>query len=274
MDRRASLLDELLADLRAETDDLIAILSGLDHDDWSCPTPAAGWQVRDQVSHLAYFDETATLAATDTSQFRAEAEELVAVGPDFPDYVAHRYRDLRPFDLLTWFWQARAEFLRSVSGRDPRDRVPWYGPDMSLMSSATARLMETWAHSQDIVDALGMARVGTNRLRHIAHLGVRTFGFAFGLRDRAVPTKDVRVEITAPDGTVWSWGPEGSDDSVTGPALDFCLVVTQRRHVADTDLCVTGPVATDWMSIAQAFAGAPGPGRGPGAFPKAEGRRR
>lgn len=274
MNQRTALLDELLADLRAETDDLFAILSELDVADWGRPTPAAGWQIRDQVSHLAYFDEIATLSATDVDRFRREADELTALGPDFPDHVARRYHDLRPYDLLTWFWQARAEFLRSLCGRDPRDRVPWYGPEMSLMSSATARLMETWAHGQDIVDALGLAREGTNRLRHIAHLGVRTFGFAYGLRDRPVPTVGVHVAITAPDGAVWSWGAEGAENTVTGRALDFCLVVTQRRHVADTDLRITGPVATDWMSIAQAFAGVPGPGREPGQFVKAEGRQR
>lgn len=274
MDRRSTLFDELLVDLRAETADLIEILSGIDVADWGRPTPAEGWLIRDQVSHLAYFDETATLAAIDEDRFRREADELVALGPNFPDRIAHRYREMRPQDLLAWFEQSRTDFLRALDGRDPRGRVPWYGPDMSLMSSATARLMETWAHGQDVLDALGVTREGTKRLRHIAHLGVSTFGFAFGLRDRPVPMVDLRVALTAPDGSIWSWGPEDAENSVTGPALDFCLVVTQRRHFADTDLCVVGPTATDWVSIAQAFAGTPGPGREPGQFPKVEGSQR
>lgn len=274
MGRRTVLHDELLADLRAETDDLVDVLSGLDQTDWDRLTPADGWRIRDQVSHLAYFDETAKLAATDADRFRREADVLVALGPDFPDRVAHRYRDMRPHDLLTWLERSRTGFLEAMSGRDPRERVPWYGPDMSLMSSATARLMETWAHGQDVLDALGLPREGTMRLRHVAHLGVSTFGFAFGLRDRPTPTADIRIAITAPDNSLWSWGPDGAENAVTGSALDFCLVVTQRRHVSDTDLCVTGPVAAEWISIAQAFAGAPGPGREPGQFSKAEGRRR
>ncbi len=68
----------------------------------------------------------------------------------------------------------------------------------------------------------------------------------------------------APGGGTWTWGPDGARDMVTGPALDFCLAVTQRRHVDDTTLRITGPVAAEWMGIAQAFAGPPGPGRAPG----------
>jgi uncharacterized protein (TIGR03084 family) len=125
--------------------------------------------------------------------------------------------------------------------------------------------METWAHGQDIADTLGVRRQPTARLRHVAHIGVSTFGFSFRLRGRAVPTAPVRIELTAPHGTRWSWGPAEADNKVCGPALDFCLVVTQRRHPIDTELTITGPVATEWMSIAQAFAGAPGPGRPPKA---------
>ncbi len=131
--------------------------------------------------------------------------------------------------------------------------------------------METWAHGQDVADALGVPREPTGRLRHIAHLGVRTFGFCFRLHGRPVPDPPVRVELTAPDGTTWAWGPAGARDRVTGPALDFCLVVTQRRHLTDTALEVHGPVATEWISIAQAFAGAPGGGRTPGQFAAAPG---
>jgi uncharacterized protein (TIGR03084 family) len=137
---------------------------------------------------------------------------------------------------------------------------------MSAASSATARLMETWAHGQDVADTLGVQRLATGRLRHVAHLGVATLGFSFQLNGRPVPAEPVRVELSVPGGETWTWGPAGVPDSVTGPALDFCLAVTQRRHLDDTGLRVTGPVAAEWMSIAQAFAGAAGPGRSPGQF--------
>jgi uncharacterized protein (TIGR03084 family) len=256
----------LLADLAAETQVVRDMLVPLDDAGWDTPTPAAGWAVRDQVSHLAYFDEAATLAAADPDRFRAEAAELMALGPSFPDDIAGRYRDLSPVKLLAWFDDARNGFAGTFGAIDPKARLPWYGPDMSAASSVTARLMETWAHGQDVADALGVRREPTGRLRNVAHLGVRTFGFAYQLNGRTVPDAEIRVELAAPDGSTWTWGPEGAADRVEGPALDFCLVVTQRRHIADTALQASGPVATEWMSIAQAFAGPPGPGRHPGQF--------
>jgi uncharacterized protein (TIGR03084 family) len=125
--------------------------------------------------------------------------------------------------------------------------------------------METWAHGQDVADTLGVTREPTDRLRHVAHIGVRALPFSFVLRERPVPDAPVRVELVAPSGESWTWGPEDAADRVTGPALDFCLLVTQRRHRDDTALEVTGPVATEWATIAQAFAGVPGEGRKPGA---------
>jgi uncharacterized protein (TIGR03084 family) len=141
---------------------------------------------------------------------------------------------------------------------DPIAKLPWYGPPMSPASFATARLMEYWAHGQDIADALGVERTPTDRLRHICHLGYRTRGFAYLNRGMASPSDDVRLELTAPDGTPWTYG--AGDATVSGSALDFCLLVTQRRHRDDLDLKATRS-ADEWLSIAQCFAGPPGPGR-------------
>ncbi len=140
-------------------------------------------------------------------------------------------------------------------------KVPWYGPPMSPASFATARLMEYWAHGQDIADGLGVTRTPTARLRHICHLGVRTRGFSHVIRKEQPPEVDVRVELVAPDGELWTWGT--GPDTVTGPALDFALLVTQRRHRSDLALTATGAGADHWLDIAQAFAGSPGPGRQP-----------
>jgi uncharacterized protein (TIGR03084 family) len=133
---------------------------------------------------------------------------------------------------------------------------------MSTMSFVTARLMETWAHGQDIADALEMPRTATSRLRHIAHLGVRTRSNSYVVRGLAGPVTPVTVALTGPAGESWVWEEsESPGDRIQGSALDFCLVVTQRRNVADTGLVVEGSTASQWMSIAQAFAGPPGPGR-------------
>jgi uncharacterized protein (TIGR03084 family) len=128
--------------------------------------------------------------------------------------------------------------------------------------------METWAHGQDVVDALGIERVPTDRLRHIAHLGVATFGWSYSVRQMKVPDSPVRVEITSPSGELWTWGPEKANDMVKGSAEEFCLVVVQRRAPADTQLVITGATARQWMSIAQTYAGLPGAGRKPGMFSK------
>jgi uncharacterized protein (TIGR03084 family) len=266
MAARTVTLAELLADLAAETRVVDDMQDTLTPAQWELPTPAAGWAIRDQVSHLAFFDDAAVPAATDPDRFRAEAAELV--GPTFPDEVADHYRRLPVDRLAGWYHAARDELLNVFGGLGGRTRVLWYGPDMSVTSSATARLMETWAHGQDIADTLGATREPTDRLRHIAHLGVLTFGFSYQRNSRPVPSAGVRVDLVAPDGGGWTWGEDICGDSVTGSALDFCLVVTQRRNLADTDLTVSGPVATEWMSIAQAFAGAPGTGRKPGEFPE------
>lgn len=255
----------LLTDLAAETAEVDSLLAGLPDAAWELPTPAVGWAIRDQVSHLAYFDQAATLAATRPEEFRDQAARAMVHGPGFADMIAGQHRRDDPAALLGWFRAARATLLTTFGELDPSTRVPWYGPPMSVASSATARLMETWAHGQDIADTLGIRREPAMRLRHIAHLGVRTLGFSFVVRGLEVPARPVRVELTAPDGSRWHWGPAQAPDLVTGPAEDFCLVVTQRRNLADTRLRVTGPAATQWMSVAQAFAGPPTTGRPAGS---------
>jgi uncharacterized protein (TIGR03084 family) len=253
----------LVADLAAESADLTRMLVPLAPGDWELPTPAAGWAIRDQISHLAFFDEAATLSATDPARFRQEAAEMMSAGDDFTEAVARDHRQLPPGELLEWLATAREEYLRTFADLEPSWRLPWYGPPMSAASSVTARLMETWAHGQDVADALGAARPATARLRNIAHLGVATMGFSFTLRGQLVPTVPIRVELAGPDGAAWSWGPADAADRVQGDALDFCLLVTQRRHRLDTGLIVTGAAAVAWLDLAQAFAGPPGPGRPP-----------
>ncbi len=253
----------LTADLAAESADLDRVLAALPDDAWSTPTPAAGWSVADQVVHLAHFDETATAAAVDPDRFRTDAATLMGHGDDFTEVVTRDNRRRTPTDLLAWLRTARAEYLRVFAAMDAGTTLPWYGPPMSAASSVTARLMETWAHGQDVVDAVGAIREPTSRLRNVAHLGVATYGWSHRVHGQEPPTTPVRVELTAPDGAQWTWGPADAADRVTGSALNFCLLVTQRRHRADLALVATGPVADRWLDVAQAFAGPPGSGREP-----------
>ncbi|GII80588.1 hypothetical protein Sru01_55700 [Sphaerisporangium rufum] len=260
-------MPDLLADLRAEGDELLAVLEPLGPAEWERPTPAAGWAVRDQVSHLAWFDDAATTAATDPEGFRAALPAFAARGEGAVDEIAAAARGLSPGQVIDWFRAARARSLAALAAVDPRARLPWYGPDMSAASFATARIMETWAHGQDVADALEITRVPTDRLRHIALLGARALPYGFVVRGLEPPAAPVRVELTLPGGGRFEHGPAGAADLVRGTALDFCLLVTRRRHRDDTALEVRGATAEAWLSVAQVFAGPPGADR-PAGMPR------
>lgn len=258
-------LTALIADLRAEHAELDAVVAGLPLEGWDRPTPADPWTVRDQISHLTFFDEAAAQAVSDPDGFVRSLEDAAADVQGYMDAPLVKGRGMEPAEVLGWWRSKRAAMLDAFAKADPAQRVPWYGPPMSPASFMSARLMETWAHGQDIFDALGLRREPTARLRHVVHLGVRARGYSYVVNGMAQPPEDVRVELSAPDGEVWSYG-ESDENRIVGPALDFCLVVTQRRHLADTSLVIEGPAATEWMSIAQCFAGPPGAGRVPGQF--------
>ncbi len=252
---------ELCDDLLAERADLEALLEPLDEAGWRTPTPAPGWQVLDQVTHLAWFDEAATLAITDPEAFRSGRAEVLADVDGFVDRVAREHHDRSGADVLAWLHRTGGQLTTAARASDPTVRVPWYGPAMTLASSVTARIMETWAHGQDVADALGVEREPSPRLPHVAFLGWRAFANSFRVRGRPEPEVALRVEL----GEV-VLGPPDAADVVRGSLVDFCLVATQRRHPADTGLRAEGPVATEWLGIAQAFAGPPGAGRRRGQF--------
>jgi len=260
-------MDSIYADLQAELQALDVIVSPLNEADWNHPTAAENWLVRDQISHLGSTDRTAVIAAGEPERFKtailtenrqARQTHCLAAG-----------RAMHHTELLTWWRNGYTTMLEVFRRLDAKTRIPWFGPAMSAVSFTTARLMETWAHGQDIVDALGLQRDPTDRLRHVATIGVLARPFSYRVHGQEPPTADVRVELTSPAGALWTWGDAQAANRISGNALDFCLVVTQRRHPADTGLHIAGAIAHGWMQIAQAFAGPPGTGRAPGQFTSA-----
>ena len=251
---------DLLADLEAEQQALDEVVGALAPDQFALPTPSPRWTVADQLGHLTYFDGTAVLAIEDPEAFGGALHQLIeaAAGGDegVDAFVLGAYRAMSPDELVV-AWRANRAALSTAAATLADDaRVPWYGPAMSAKSFLTARLMETWAHGQDIVDTVGADRPATDRLRHIARLGHLTRGWSYHNRGLEPPAGDVAVVLQAPSGDTWRFGDDGGDGNrIEGAALDFCLVVTQRRNVADTDLVVEGERAADWMRVAQAFAG-------------------
>jgi uncharacterized protein (TIGR03084 family) len=263
-----SLVDDVLADLSAESDQLWATVSGLDDTGWRTPTPAAGWSVATQIAHLAWTDEAAVLAAgarTPEGKQAWDAVVLAAIADPmgYVDEQAHEVAALAPQALLARWGAARDALTRALRDYPAGERMPWFGPPISAPSMATARFMETWAHGLDVYEALGVEAEPTDRIRHVAHLGVRTRDFAFGVHDLTPPGADFHVELVAPSGARWAWGPADAAQAVRGSAYDFCRLVTQRVHRDDTDLVAVGPDADRWLDIAQAFAGPAGGGRDP-----------
>jgi uncharacterized protein (TIGR03084 family) len=254
--------DLIVADLRAESADLDALVGDLEAERWRTDTPAPGWTIAHQIAHLLWTDRVALTAVTDEPGFAAVLERAAENPAGFVDAGAEELAALAPTQLLTDWRTTRAalheELLTVADGR----KLPWFGPPMSAASMATARLMETWAHGLDVADALGVTRTPTARLRSIAHIGVRTRDFAYAVNGLAAPTEPFRVELTAPDGSAWTWGPEDAAQVVSGPAEHFCMLVTQRRPRSELAVVAVGDDAERWLSIAQAFAGPPGPGRG------------
>jgi uncharacterized protein (TIGR03084 family) len=251
----------VVADLRAESDELDAMVADLPAAQWAEATPAPGWTVAHQIAHLLWTDRVALMAVTDEAAFATVLEEAAKNPTGFVDDGAVALAAVPPAQLLADWRQTRArlhdELMAVADGR----KLPWFGPPMSAASMATARLMETWAHGLDVADALGVKRAATARLRSIAHIGVRTRDFAFAINGLTPPPDPFYVELRAPDGSRWSWGPEDAAQRVTGSAEDFCMLVTQRRPRAALDVHADGDDAEKWLGIAQAFAGPPGPGR-------------
>ncbi len=250
-------------DLSDEYEALDDIVAPLNKEQWDLINPFVGWSIKKEIAHIAYIDGTARLAATNPRAFARHMEEVFQNMETF-DENQEKISNWYPAKILEHWRRERNALLQALQSLGHKDRLPWYGPSMSARSFATARIMETWAHGQDIVDSLGIERPPTDRLRHIAHLGVSTFGWSHANRGLEVPDVPFRVELVGPSGGLWTWGPKDAAESVSGTAEDFCLVVVQRRHVEDTNIKTEGKVVRNWMFIAQAYAGPPAKGPGPG----------
>jgi uncharacterized protein (TIGR03084 family) len=251
-------LEDVLHDLAAENEQLDGWVADLENTGWSAVTTPEGWTVAHQVAHLHWTDAASLTAVAGGDGFDAMMQLASADPTGFVDAEAERVAQTSPEDLLAVWRTGRADLADALRAVPDGEKIAWFGPPMSATSMATARFMETWAHGHDVAEALGAAVPRTDRVRHVCHLGVRTRGFAYGMRGREAPAVEVRVELTAPSGTTWTWGPEDAPDRVTGDGWDFALLATRRRHRDDVDVHATGAAADEWLDIAQTFAGLPG----------------
>ncbi|MBW2315653.1 MAG: TIGR03084 family protein [Deltaproteobacteria bacterium] len=259
---------QVCVDFRDEVDELHGFLRTLAPEDWERETQFMTWSPWDVVAHLHYFDLVSISSLAGEEAFAPEREAIfkgVAAGRTNKEMARERFADLDAPALLEAWREAAHGLAEALGASDPKVRLPWFGPDMGIQMFTTARYMETWAHGQEIYDLVGAPRTHTDRIKNIATIGVKTFGWTFINRKQEVPGAPPYVRLVAPSGEVWEWNEASDAECVRGDAVDFCRVVTQGRNVADTPLEVAGPVATAWMEIAQCFAGGPVDPPAPGA---------
>ena len=247
-------------DFRDESDALHALVHPLGAADLNQPTAFKGWSIADVIRHLHLWNHAADLSLRKPDAFAALAGEIRAHldgGGTLRGFEAARLGALPGAELVAAWRDIYCAVAERFAGADPTARVQWFGPPMSVRSSITARLMETWAHGQEIYDVLGIVRRNADRIRNIVVLGVNTFDWTFKVRGETPPAPKPHLILTAPSGAVWKWHEPSKTERIEGSAEEFCQVVTQVRNIADTRLSVRGPVAAAWMSKAQCFAGPP-----------------
>ena len=245
-------------DFLAESESLFQLLENLEDSEFERATEFKGWTLNNVIRHLHVWNLAAGLSLTDEAgfdAFYAQVGENVAGG--LKGFEEAYMEGLSGRALLNTWRESYRRVAADFGKADPSLRVKWAGPSMSARSSITARLMETWAHGQEVYDELGVVRENADRIRNIVVLGNNTFGWTYAVRGEEPPSPVPHLVLTAPSGEVWTFNEPSDDERIEGLAEAFCQVVTQVRNVADTDLQVTGSGATDWMSKAQCFAGPP-----------------
>lgn len=245
-------------DLADEYADLDAMIVDLSQEEWNQKTPYFDWTIKDAIAHISYFDSMGLLAITDSQIFELSTKEMQKHLPDENsrmERINSACGDMPTQQLINSWRKNRDELVANLRLRTPDNKLPWYDVNIMAKDLVISRLMETWAHAQDVADALKIKRIATDRLKPVAELGVNTMESSFKNCQKMIPVEPIFVELTSPSGATWSWGPEGAKNSVKGPAEEFCWVVTQRRNIADTGLQVEGKTASEWMTIAQAFTG-------------------
>lgn len=248
-------LATIIADLRAEGDELYQFLLTLDKADWSRATTFKSWTINDVVSHLYFGDYLGVTSHKDGQAFKRFMAEVQSSGLTLAEFTRQWLDDLNGVKLLERWRGLFLDMCELFAASDPRLRLTWVGPDMSIQMFATARLMETWSHSWAIYDLLGTSRNQDDRIKHIATIGVKTYQWTFINRGSTPPGPPPHISLRAPSGELWEWNGEQNGNKISGNAVEFCQVVTQVRNIADTQLKLTGEPAKQWMAVAQCFAG-------------------
>jgi uncharacterized protein (TIGR03084 family) len=257
---------DVIADLTAEAEAVETLVAGLDAADWARPTPAPGWTVADQIAHLAFIFRLAGTAASDAELFTAMIAQASSNFEGAVNAALAEYKDDPPEVLLSRWRAERDSSIKALAAVPAGQLVPWLVRPLPAPVLACAGMMELFAHGQDITDAVGATPTPDDRLWHIALFATLVWDFGYQSRGLTPPDVQFRYELTAPSGALWEFGPADAEQRITGPAHDFCLLVTRRRHRDDLAVTAVGADADHWLDIAQAYRGPAGEGRRPGQF--------
>jgi uncharacterized protein (TIGR03084 family) len=259
-------LEKVISDLTAEGEEIDRIVAGLSDAQWTLPTHAPGWTIADQIAHLAFIFRLAGTAAADADAFQVMTARAKDDFNGAVNAALAEYQDGTPAMLLSRWQAERTAGVKALAAVPPDQTVPWLVNPLPPVILACAGIMEMFAHGQDIADTLGVRLERTDRIRHLVGFAVLTRDFAYQARDLTPPSAEFRFELIAPSGQLWAYGPPDSSQRVTGPAVDFCLLATRRRHRDDLAVTASGDDADQWLDIAQAYRGPAGVGRVPGQF--------
>jgi|TARA_B100000029_G_scaffold295172_1_gene288485 uncharacterized protein (TIGR03084 family) len=245
---------------KEESDALYKLLINADKNSFKLKTQFKSWTINDVLYHLHVWNIAALLSLKNENEFKEFMQnfmEAVKSGNSAREYEKILSDNTEGLDLLNLWKETYEKISNEFAKSDPKKRVKWAGPDMSVRSSITARHMETWAHGQEIFDQLGFERIDTDRIKNIVVIGVNTFGWTYINRNLSIPKKMPKLSLLSPSNELWEWNEDNEEDMISGSATEFSQVVTQVRNINDTSLKVSGKIANEWMSIAQCFAGPP-----------------
>jgi uncharacterized protein (TIGR03084 family) len=263
---REEQVSDVYADLVVEGETLDRLVARLSVREWTLPTHAPRWTIAHQIAHITSTARLARASATDPATFAAMSAGGTEDFDALVGKILQPYLSGLPTAMLARWRVERAEATKALAAVPPGQLVPWVGRMLPATALASAGVMEVFAHGQDIADALGVRIERTDRIRHLVNFAVGNWQFGYLMRGLAPPGRQFRFMLTAPSGAIWELGPHDATECVTGPAVDFCLLTTRRRHRADLAMTASGPEACRWLDVAQAYRGNPGPGRLPGQF--------
>ena len=245
-------------DFRDECNAVYSILENLKEQDYEMPTQFKGWTFNNVIGHLHVWNYAADISLKDGDEwknFANSALQALGNGSSMNEFEQTITKGIQGPELLSMWKEYYTDMTERFAVADPKKRVKWMGPDMSVRSSISARHMETWAHAQELYDSLGLDRINEDRIKNIVIIGNNTFKWCFTVHKKTLPSIRPYLKLTSPSGEIWEYNEISEEHKIEGLAEEFCQVVTQVRNIKDVNLKLTGDIAKEWMSVAQCFAG-------------------